>query len=150
MENKKLITDPSVLGGPAWMFIHLKAKLAVDDISKRIFINEMYFHYNNFPCINCRKHIQEYMETHPFEPFYNMTNSFGKEIGMFKWSWIFHNTVNMRLWKPYLDWETACEMYDINDNNFTPCTDCEGNNQINNFVDKTKIVQGYFSKNNKN
>lgn len=147
-DHSKLLTDPRVLGPSAWTFIHIKAKLAVDDLTKRNFIDEMYFHYHNFPCLNCRNHIQEYMNTHSFEPFYNMTNPSGREIGMFRWSWLFHNTVNQRLGKPYMSWNTACEMYEINENTFTPCTNCgsDSNNEFSKTIDKTKIVQGYFLK----
>ena len=140
-DHSKLITDPRILGPSAWTFIHIKAKMATDE---QTFIDEMYFHYYNFPCLNCRKHIQEYMNTHPFEHFSGMTNSSGRQIGMFRWSWLFHNTVNQRLEKPYMDWDTACEMYEINEDTFTPCTNCGTDTS----VDKTKIVQGYFLKHN--
>lgn len=137
-------TDPKLIGPGIWQIIHLKAKLAIDNQTKKHFIDEMYFHYNNFPCANCRKHIQEYMDSHSFEPFYDMKNNTGTEIGMFKWSWMFHNAVNTRLQKPYLDWNTACEMYQINETVFKPCTNCGEKSPM----DKNKIVQGYFLKRN--
>ena len=132
-----MLSDPKLLGPGLWINIHLKAKKAVDVSSKKDFIDDMYFYYNEFPCMSCRSHIQNYMNTHPFEPFYNMINN-GRDIGMFKWAWMFHNAVNTRLQKPYLDWETACDMYDIYENTIEPCTNCGES------LDKTKIVQGYF------
>ena len=159
------LTDPKILGPGIWLTIHLKAKRAIDEQGKRAFISEMFFHYNDFPCGNCREHIQEYMDSHPFEPFYNMKDSSGREIGLFKWSWMFHNAVNTRLHKPYLDWKTAYEMYQLDEDIIKPCTTCgsekstgqpieqntqefhQGNNQGNNQgnkIDKNKIIQGYF------
>src|SRR5665647_3400175 len=99
-----LLSDPKIIGSGIWYTIHIKAKKAIDDESKKEFMRDMYMHYNEFPCEKCRSHIQEYMDTHPFDPFYNKTNENGREIGMFKWSWMFHNAVNTRLRKPYLDW----------------------------------------------
>ena len=140
MEKPKILSDPAKLGG-MWIFLHLKAKNAINKEGKDAFIDDMYLLYNEFPCAKCRAHIQEYMNLHPFEPFYDLTNDAGKHIGMFKWSWMFHNAVNTRLHKPYLDWATACEMYNLDEDTIVPCTTC-GSNPI----DKNKIVQGYFLK----
>ena len=98
------------------------------------------------------------MDNNPFEPFENIKNANGKEIGMFKWAWMFHNTVNLRLHKPFVDWTTAWEMFDTGRE---VCTNCSGslpNSRDNsydevekkkpNMVDKKKIVQGYFMKKN--
>ena len=156
----KILSDPSKLGG-IWVFLHIKAKNAIDNESKEEFINDMKMLYNEFPCAKCRGHIREYMNSHPFEPFYNMKNNEGREIGMFKWSWMFHNAVNTRLYKPYLDWITACEMYELDKERIEPCTHCGISDskaslsdiEVNNTsdendkkVDKTKIVQGYFKR----
>ena len=106
----ELMSDPVRIGPGIWFNIHMKAKKATDEKGKKEFIDDMYMYYDEFPCGNCREHIQEYMNTHSFEPFMNMKNDKGREIGMFKWAWMFHNAVNTRLKKPYVEWETACEM----------------------------------------
>lgn len=37
--------------------------------------------------------------------------SSGKKLEIFKWAWMFHNAVNTRINKPYIDWETAVDMF---------------------------------------
>ena len=156
--SNKILSDPKIIGSGLWLNIHLKAKRATDETGKRDFVNDMNMYYEEFPCENCRKHIREYMDSHPFEPLWNMKNENGREIGMFKWSWMFHNAVNTRLRKPYLDWNTACEMYNLDEDYIEPCTNCgsEGqglnvNSNSNNIsevpyltTDKDQIIQGYF------
>jgi hypothetical protein len=150
MEVPKILSDPDKLGG-MWVFLHLKAKNATDIHSKQAFIDDMYMLYNEFPCAKCRGHIREYMDSHPFEPFYDIKNKNGKDIGMFKWLWMFHNAVNTRLHKPYLDWQTASEMYNLDGDVILPCTTCGGSSEDLETlppIDKNKIIQGYFRKNN--
>ena len=89
MEKSKILSDPSKLGG-MWVFIHLKAKNATNVSGKQAFIDDMYMLYNEFPCAKCRAHIQEYVNLHPFEPFYDMKDKNGKDIGMFKSIFCFH------------------------------------------------------------
>jgi hypothetical protein len=35
----------------------------------------------------------------------------GKDVGLFKWAWLFHNAVNQRLKKPIVSWSEAKRMY---------------------------------------
>lgn len=137
----EMTTDPKKIGPGVWSTIHLKAKIALDAVSKEDFVKEMHFHYHYFPCLNCRKHIQEYMDTHPFQPFMTLIDENGVDVGLFKWSWYFHNAVNKRLGKPYMPWETAYELYHLAEHQIQPCTDCGNNGKV---VDKKKIVETYF------
>lgn len=163
----KIPTDPK-LYGPVWVIIHIKAKHATTDQRKSEFIDFMYLLSVEFPCGKCRDHIQEYLSTHPFDAYMNLRNEKDEDIGMFKWAWMFHNTVNLRLHKPFIDWETALEMYD---SGREVCTNCNAANSAANSVDnspansldnspnasyeekpkgqkidKKKIIQGYFLK----
>lgn len=155
MGKAKYPSNPATLGA-IWWVIHIKAKHATTPELKSEFIDFMYLLSIEFPCGKCRSHIQEYLRDHPFDPFMNIVNEKGEDVGMFKWSWIFHNSVNMRIHKPYVDWETAWEMFDTGRE---VCTNCSGslpgsaNNSFEdsprrkpNMVDKKKIVQGYFLK----
>lgn len=148
------LTDPKYIGPGAWYTIHLKAYEATDD--KRIdeFIDYMYLLAQKFPCKKCRKHINAYIESHPFEDLVKLKNKEGRRIGMFKWSWLFHNAVNTRLNKPLVDWETAWDMYDVE---IEVCSkNCD---DVSDPIDETKhikelpidsndrrskLVQGYF------
>ena len=109
MDNK--FTDPKTVGPGLWWYIHSKAKDAIDDSSIKEFIDLMIYFSINFPCNTCRKHINEYINTHPMEDLRSLTNEKGERIGMFKWTWLFHNAVNTRLKKPYVEWETAIGMF---------------------------------------
>jgi hypothetical protein len=120
-KKAKMPSNPKYIGAGFWCFLHLLAKHAVTTDKKESFIDNMYLLSVEFPCGNCRNHIQAYLNEHPFEPFMNLTNEKGEEIGMFKWLWMFHNAVNARLHKPIVDWDTAWEMYDTGRE---VCTNC--------------------------
>lgn len=105
------LSDPTYVGPGTWWVTHMKAKLATNEKTIDEFINYMNFLAQHFSCKNCRKHINEYMKSHPFSDLRNLKNEEGELIGMFKWSWLFHNAVNTRIGKPYIDWETAVGMY---------------------------------------
>ena len=147
-KEPKPLSDPRIIGPGIWITIHIKARQAKTDAKKKEFIDYMWFLADNFPCMNCRKHINEYIRTHPFEHLYNLKNDEGVDIGMFKWSWMFHNAVNTRLRKPYMDWKTAWEMYSMydEDSDVKPCTEDCGEEGHDNKIDPNtdKIIQGYF------
>ena len=140
-EKPKILSDPKIIGPGIWLQIHIKGMKAVDDKSKADFIDYVWFQAETFPCENCKKHINEYIRLHPFDHLYNAKNDKGEEIGMFKWGWMFHNTVNTRLRKPYMDWETAWEMYYGFREGIVPCTDCGDDNKK---PDTDQIMQNYF------
>ncbi len=174
MNKAKLITNPAIVGPGGWILLHIMAKNANTAESKIAFIDFMQVLSYNFPCKKCRTHIQAYLRDHPFEPYMNLINENGEDLGMFKWSWIFHNTVNERLNKDYVDWETAWDMYNIDKQ---VCTKCSGansgtnsgtnsatNSETNSYddsnetrriteikkpLDKKAIIQGYFMKKRK-
>lgn len=161
----KLVSDPEKIGSGLWISIHLKAKHAIDEKSKEAFIDYMFLLGEEFPCGKCRGHLQEYLRDHPFEPYMNLEDEKGHQIGMFKFSWLFHNAVNLRLHKPFVTWQNALAMYYSEGE---PCNSCtvkqpdakpaqkveviapDSNTKsvpLRNFTDKTKIVNGYFLKN---
>ncbi len=107
-----LIGDPKYIGPGVWYLLHMKAKEATNDKKIDEFIDLMYMLEEKFSCKNCRKHIGQYIDSHPFDDLKHLTNRNGTRIGMFKWAWLFHNAVNTRIHKPYLDWETVWQMYD--------------------------------------
>jgi hypothetical protein len=159
----KLVSDPQKIGIGIWISIHFKAKHAIDDVTKKEFIEYMHMWSEEFPCGTCRGHIQEYLRDHPFEPYMNLKDDKGRDIGMFRWSWLFHNAVNLRLHKPFVSWQDAIAMFH---NEGEPCSSCTvkptqepkkveiqeekfetiEKKELRNFNDKSKIVQGYFLK----
>lgn len=107
----KFPSDPKIIGPGIWFIIHSTGKKAINDETKRQFIDLMNMLRKEFPCEKCRGHIDEYMTKNPIEEYYNLKGDNDEEIGMFKWSWMFHNAVNTRIGKPYVDWETAYNMF---------------------------------------
>lgn len=95
-------------GPGVWFSIHLLALNAQDTCSKKVFIKYMERLKETFPCAKCRKHMERYMNANPIQEFWD------KENGFFKWSWIFHNAVNIRLGKKFLDYEEALNLYTDN------------------------------------
>lgn len=108
-------SNPAVIGPGVWYSIHLKSKHATTFEKKQEFVEYMKQLSEEFPCMNCRTHITEYLNNNPFDTFFQMVDNEENDIGLFKWGWIFHNAVNTRLGKPYVDWKTAWEMYSYND-----------------------------------
>ncbi len=106
------LSDPKYIGPGVWFKMHLKGYEAVDDTRIEEFMDDIYLLAIKFPCKKCRKHINKYIEDHPFDDLINLTNDDNRRIGMFKWAWLFHNAVNTRIKKPLVDWETAWGMYD--------------------------------------
>ena len=98
--------DPNKFGPGLWWSQHRTAYLAKTKEEKKEFVVWENKQLNGIRCGTCRSHAQEYILTHPIEPF------FIKEKGCFEWTWMFHNEVNKRLDKPIMDFNTAWGMYD--------------------------------------
>lgn len=105
------LPDQQTLGPGQWFTIHKMAKRAVTEEKKRRFVDFMNDVCEEMRCNRCKDHMSVYMKNNSFSPYWNYHDVDGTQIGMFKWSWIFHNSVNLRLNKPYIDWDTAKKMY---------------------------------------
>ena len=142
-ESVNKLGDPTVVGPGTWYTIHLKAMNSIDNKSIREFIDFMHLLADNFPCPKCREHIKQYIKTHPFSDLIKLEKN-GRKIGMFKWSWMFHNAVNSRLRKPNMDWETAWDLYS---GETEVCSkNCDSIDDIPSTDNKKlKLAQGYFN-----
>lgn len=124
------VTDPKLSGPPLWYIIHSTSFSAREMESIQSFILTMKNICNNFPCKHCKGHCQDYIKKHPIEKEIDTVIN-GKRLGMFLWSWKFHNAVNQRLNKPIVNFETAYKMYDITDPNNAICSkNCEEAGEI--------------------
>ena len=97
-----------------WFAIHNEAKYAIDYPSKLRYISFIKRLSDDFPCLNCKPHFQEYVKKHPFEDYWSrrkMLDGQMIEIGLFEWTVDFHNTVNKRLNKPIIDLLTAYRLF---------------------------------------
>jgi len=94
--------------GPGlWHSIHITALL----IDQEIFLKWIKIQVASIPCPTCKEHASQYLLENPPEKYENVYDTNHNLIGMFKWSWKFHNDVNLRLKKPLLDYTTAYSIY---------------------------------------
>ena len=105
------IFDPDVDARGIWILIHRMAILSTTDDKKAQFINYMTFLSKEFPCEKCRVHIKQFIIENPFYLYMDVTINGGTDIGMFKWSYNFHNAVNSRLRKKLVDFNDAYNLY---------------------------------------
>lgn len=107
-------TDPKYIGPGTWNVIHRRAFKARNHDQQLAFIEAMKDICYGFPCTICRGHCTEYIQNHPLEEYLDVTvdvNGGRLPLGMFVWSWKFHNAVNARLKKPIMSWDTAYNLY---------------------------------------
>jgi len=113
--------DSKIWGPGMWFNLHMEALSISDeiDISTITKMNNNYIKYlnrilTNLPCDTCRHHATEYIKQNSPEEYKDVIDENGKYIGLFMWTWIFHNTVNTRLKKPTIGFETAINIYEDN------------------------------------
>lgn len=121
-------TDPEYVGPGTWNVIHRLAIRATTTPKQNEFISTMNEICNGFPCNVCNKHCKEYISTHPLEEYIGVVteiNNVKLLLGMFIWSWKFHNDVNARLNKPIMNWDTAYNLYSNTNSCSTECTNAK-------------------------
>jgi hypothetical protein len=107
-------TDPKYIGPGTWNVIHRRAFKARDHKQQIIFIEEMKEICYGFPCLVCKGHCSEYIKNHPMEEYLDVLVNINGEkigIGLFVWTWKFHNAVNSRIKKPIMSWDTVYNLY---------------------------------------
>lgn len=107
-------TDPKYTGPGTWNVIHRLAMQAQTTEKQQTFIQEMTLICHGFPCSVCQNHCRQYLISHPMEEYVNVIIQIDgqpKNLGLFIWSWRFHNAVNTRLKKPLMSWETAYNLF---------------------------------------
>jgi hypothetical protein len=107
---KNKITNPAVFGPGIWYNIHIHARDATSEDKKKKFKDFIENTISNLPCSTCQEHATTYYKSNPLSHFWTVKEN-GNEIGLLKWTWNFHNTVNNRLKKPYMSWEVAKMLY---------------------------------------
>ncbi len=101
-------TNPNVWGQGMWFTIHL---VAITSTNPTNTIKQIKFFLNNLPCDTCKQHALQYLSTHPLEDYVESTLNNSEKIGLFIWTFKFHNAVNYRLGKPSLEWDVAYNLY---------------------------------------
>ena len=77
-------TDPKYIGPGIWFTLHTLAKNAVTKADKGNFLRFLMSLREDFPCPNCRIHINNFLEIHPPDPFMKST----APDSLFKYTWI--------------------------------------------------------------
>lgn len=116
LSDYKDSTDPKYIGPGVWNNIHKQAYLAQTPARQQQFIIFMKDTCYGFPCKVCRGHCTEYIKNNPLENYLGSTVD-GKLLGLFLWTWKFHNTVNARLKKPIMNWNEAITLYGDSEDN---------------------------------
>jgi len=98
-------TNPTYVGPGTWNVIHTLAFKAKTKEQQRDFITTLKIIIDYFPCEKCRGHAQEYLKNHPIADYQH------DRLGMFIWTWKFHNAVNFRTSKNQMSWELAHHLY---------------------------------------
>jgi hypothetical protein len=113
--------NPTYIGPGTWNVIHMLAFQAKTKPKQDAFIITMKTICNHFPCEVCRKHAKSYLKQNPIEEYKNVSYQNIKGVGMFVWTWKFHNAVNYRIGKNSMSWEAA---YSIFKSNNESCEEC--------------------------
>jgi hypothetical protein len=121
---KSKISNPSTFGPGIWYCIHMMARDCNNEQKKMKFKEFIEQVIHNLPCQTCTDHATEYYRSHPLNDYWNIKEH-GEDVGLFKWTWTFHNAVNNRLNKPYISWENAKMLYSKEDGVCT--SECDGN-----------------------
>jgi len=107
-------TDPKYIGPGTWNVSHRRAFFARTHEEQINFIDFMKNICYRFPCVVCKGHCTEYIKNHPMEEYLDILVEINGEklpMGMFIWTWKFHNAVNIRTKKPVMSWDTAYNLY---------------------------------------
>ena len=104
-------TNPKYIGPGTWSVIHTLAYNATTNESKEAFIKHMTIICNQFPCETCREHAIKYLKENPMSEYLDVVTE-GKKLGLFTWTWQFHNAVNHRIGKSILSWDMALHIYE--------------------------------------
>lgn len=107
-------TDPKYIGPGHWNIIHRRSYNARTHAQQVQFIDFMHEVCEGFPCTVCKGHCVEYIKNHPLEDYIDQTVEIAGTqlvLGLFIWTWKFHNAVNARIGKPIMSWDTAYGIY---------------------------------------
>ena len=113
--NTKIYDDPSHYSG-IWFTLHTYSIVCNTYALKQSFVILINALLNNFKCLECKSHFKQFIDTHPISHYFNMTDTHGRDSGLFKWTWECHNEVNKRLHQYQPSFEEAYAVYSGDDN----------------------------------
>lgn len=100
--------DVKTYYGPGyWAAMHIDAYNANTYTEKVHAANCIVRMISTFPCKACREHGITYAANNPLIHSINDC----EELSLFRWVWKFHNSVNSKLGKPQISFDTARELW---------------------------------------
>ena len=125
ISKNKLPTDPKVIGPGTWFTLHTMAMACGDPDACIFYIQFVKAIIDSFPCNKCRLHALSFIQKNPPEEYIHIYNDINEPIGMFKWSWLFHNHANKGIGKPLLSYDEAWKLYSEQSLCMGNCEDAE-------------------------
>jgi len=107
LQNNIEINDPKKFGPGMWYSIHNTAL----KMGENFFMDWIRLIIDSIPCLKCKTHALKYLDENLLENFRDVHDENGELVGMFIWTWKFHNDVNLRLNKKIYDYKEAYRMY---------------------------------------
>ncbi|GJD09119.1 hypothetical protein Gasu2_33900 [Galdieria sulphuraria] len=100
--------EPDYWGPGFWLSIHLICFWAKDKpLQERLQLAELLkYMLSSIPCARCREHALRFVRDN--DPSSVARNH---ELGLFAWSFLFHNAVNSRLGKPQPEFEDVRQTF---------------------------------------
>lgn len=126
--NTKSFTDPASFGPGIWYKMHCDAIICNNLTLKESFVIMINNLCNNFKCMHCKPHFRKFIDDNPLERYFNVRDEKGRDVGIFKWTWEFHNAVNARLGKAQPSFEEAYNYY--SNANVGVCYNCNKNKEL--------------------
>lgn len=94
-----------------WDRIHRKAGRVRSSEDKKKFIKYIKKLYKVMDCEVCKSHTKKFMKTYPINEYETYIDDDGIDRGLLRWTWIFHNDVNIRLGKKEYRWSETVKRY---------------------------------------
>jgi len=110
--------------GPGiWYVIHSLSIEIENEYELEIFKQTLMNIFDTLPCPECKKHANEYYKKNPIDRSLLDLHIEGNykydfSIGVFRWTWMFHNFVNQQLEKDLLEFDTALSLYIVHNPNY--------------------------------
>lgn len=108
------ISDPRKIGPGSWGVMHSLARKNTSLEGQKFVIRVIEDIIRTFPCMECRGHAMEYLAKNPLHtssPKGVGGEDGGNEFTVFEWTVDFHNFVNKRLHKDYIDVQDALKLW---------------------------------------
>lgn len=100
--------NPQLWGNGVWFTLHL---LAITSTNQKETIKTIKLILHSLPCEMCRTHALEYLSRYPIEDYIGVKMHNVDKLGLFVWTFKFHNAVNYRLGKQTMEWDVAYNLY---------------------------------------